>query len=171
MRPGGTGEAAAARLSSHPMSAWRTFLRALNPLAAARDLRTQLAEPRPHRWPLMGVAAAATFAVFSVMFQEGAQGLPRPPNITYIESWELGRSDAEIIAGNVAATEARKAREAQAAASAERVRQMYKALGRASGMDVDAIERKARSDAAAEARARAAAEATVPEPRIAPLAD
>ncbi|MET0180614.1 MAG: hypothetical protein ABW194_09070 [Novosphingobium sp.] len=132
-------------------------------------MREQLGEPRPHRLPLMGVAAAATFAVFSVMFQEGARGLPRPPEITYIESWELGRSDAEIIAGNIAATAARKEREAQRAASAERVRQMYKALGRASGMDVDAIERRTQAENATEARKRAEAEAKLPKPRIAPV--
>ena len=131
----------------------REFLNLINPLTAARDLRNELVQPRPHRWPLMGVAAAATFAVFSVMFQEGSVGMPLPPEITYFESWRDDRSDAEIIAGNVIATKARKVREAEQAASAERVRQMYKALGRASGMDVDAIEARAKADeAAAEAR-------------------
>jgi hypothetical protein len=149
------------------MSAWRNFLRVLNPLTALRDLREQLAQPRPHRWPLMGVAAAATIAVFSVMFHEGVQGLPRPPEVTYIQSWRGDRSDAEIIAGNIAATKEARAREAEEAASAERIRQMYKALGRASGMDVDAIERKARAEAAAEAKSKV----PTPGPRVAPLGD
>lgn len=153
------------------MSAFRTFFKALNPIPAIRDLRTELARPVPHRWPLMGVAAAATFAVFSVMFQESIAGMPLPPTVIYVESWTEGRSDAEIIAGNIAATEARKAREAAEAASAERIRQMYKTLGRASGMDVDAIEAKAKAEAAAEAKARAAAEAKAPKPRIAPVAN
>jgi hypothetical protein len=153
------------------MSRVRNFFRVANPLPALRDLREQLAEPRPHRWPLMGVAAAATFAVFSVMFQEGFRGLPRPPEVIYIESWNADRDDKEIVAGNIAATDARKEREAQQAASAERVRQMYKALGRASGMDVETIERKAEVERAAEERARAEAEAKLPKPKIAPVAE
>ncbi len=138
------------------MGRFREFLRLINPLAAARDLRNELVEPRPHRWPLMGVAAASTFAVFSVMFQEGSVGMPLPPKIIYFESWLGERSDAEIIAGNVIATKKRKALEAEQAASAERVRQMYKALGRASGMDVDAIEARAKADDAARSREQVA---------------
>ena len=134
------------------MGRFRDFFRLINPLAAARDLRNELAVPRPHRWPLMGVAAASTFAVFSVMFQEGSVGMPLPPKIIYFESWLGERSDAEIIAGNIIATTKRKAREAEQAASAERVRQMYKTLGRASGMDVDANERKAQAGQAAKTR-------------------
>ncbi|HUQ14334.1 MAG TPA: hypothetical protein VM055_08680 [Novosphingobium sp.] len=147
----------------------RAFFRLINPIRALGDLGHELARPVPHRWPLMGVAAAATFAVFSVMFQEGFAGMPRPPEVIYIESWREGRSDAEIIAGNIAATQARKVREAEEAASAERVRQMYKALGRASGMDVDAIEARARAERAAEAKAKAAVEAARPKPRVAPV--
>lgn len=138
------------------MGRFREFLRLINPMAAARDLRNELAEPRPHRWPLMGVAAASTFAVFSVMYQEGSVGMPLPPRIIYFESWLGERSDAEIIAGNIIATNKRKALEAEQAASAERVRQMYKTLGRASGMDVDAIEARAKADDAAKAREQVA---------------
>ncbi len=132
------------------MGRLRNFFRLINPLAAARDLGNELARPVPYRWPLMGVAAASTFAVFSVIYQEGSVGMPLPPKVIYFESWLGERSDQEIIAGNIAATEARKAREAEKAASAERIRQMYKALGRASGMDVDAIEAKAKAEEKAE---------------------
>ena len=138
------------------MGRFREFFRLINPLAAARDLRNELVAPRPHRWPLMGVAAASTFAVFSVMFQEGSVGMPLPPKIIYFESWLGARSDAEIIAGNIIATNKRKALEAEQAASAERVRQMYKTLGRASGMDVDAIEADAKADETANMREQVA---------------
>ena len=63
------------------MGRYRDFFRLINPLVAARDFRNELAVPRPHRWPLMGVAAASTFAVFSVMLQEGSVGMPLPPKI------------------------------------------------------------------------------------------
>lgn len=147
------------------MSRFRRFLQLINPLAALGDLGRELQRPHPHRWPLMGVAAAATFAVFSVMFQEGAAGLPRPPEITYVDSFAPDRSDAEIVAGNIAATKAGRARDAEEAASRERVRQMYKTLGRVSGMDVDAIEAKAQAERKADA---AKAQATaIPKARVA----
>lgn len=147
------------------MSRFRRFLKLINPLAALGDLGRELQRPHPHRWPLMGVAAAATFAVFSVMWQEGAAGLPRPPKVIYVESFAPNRSEAEIVAGNVAATRAGRAREAEEAASQERVRQMYKTLGRVSGMDVEAIEAKARAERAAEAVKASASE--MPKARVA----
>ena len=147
------------------MSRFRRFLHLINPLRALGDLGHELARPHPHRWPLMGVAAAATFALFSVMWQEGGAGLPRPPKVIYVESFAPDRSEAEIVAGNVAATKAGRARDAEEAASQERIRQMYKTLGRVSGMDVDAIEAKARADREAEAARAAASE--MPKARVA----
>lgn len=147
------------------MSLFRRILRRLNPLAALGDLGHELSTPYPHRFKIMAVAALVTVGLFSVMWQEGAAGLPRPPEITYVDSYLPGRSDAEIIAGNRAATAASRAAAAEEAAGRERVRQMYKALGRASGMDVDAIEARAKAEQAAEARAKAAS-AAIPKARV-----
>lgn len=149
------------------MSLFARFLRRLNPLVALGDLGKELARPHPHRFKIMAVALAITVGLFSVMAQEGGVGLPRPPKITYIQSFDPNRSEAEIVAGNIAATKASRAEEAEEAAGAERVRQMYKTLGRVSGMDVDVIEAKAKADAAAEAAAKAAAEAKIPKARVA----
>lgn len=148
------------------MSLFRRFLRRLNPLAALGDLGGELAKPYPHRFKIMAVAATMTVALFSVMWQEGAAGLPRPPEITYVESLNPDRSEAEIVAGNVAATRAGRAAAAEEAASAERIRQMYKTLGRVSGMDVDKIEAEAKAEAAAEAAAKAAGAAGMPKARV-----
>jgi hypothetical protein len=149
------------------MSLFRRFLRRLNPLTALGDLGEQLSVPYPHRFKIMAAAAVVTVGLFSVMYQEGAAGLPRPPQITYVQSLDPHRSEAEIVAGNVAATKAARAAEAEEAASAERVRQMYKTLGRVSGMDVDKIEAQAKADAAAEAAAKAAGAAGMPKARVA----
>ena len=148
------------------MSLFRRILRRLNPLAAMGDLGKELARPHPHRFKIMAVAAMVTVGLFSVMWQEGGAGLPRPPQITYIQSFAPGRSEAEIVAGNIAATKAAHAIEAEEAASAERVRQMYKTLGRVSGMDVDKIEAEAKADRAAEAAAKAAGNG-MPRARVA----
>ena len=148
------------------MSLFRRLLRRLNPLAALGDLGSELAKPYPHRFKIMAAAAAMTLGIFSLIWQEGAAGLPRPPQITYIESFAPNRSDAEIVAGNIAATKAARAAEAEQAASAERVRPIYKTLGRVSGMDVDKIEAQAKADAAADAAARAAGTARMPKARV-----
>ena len=149
------------------MSRFRTFLRRFNPLNALGDLGHELATPYPHRFKIMAAAAAVTVGIFSVMWQEGGAGLPRPPKITYVESYLPGRTDAEIVAGNIAATKAARAAAAEEAASAERVRQMYKTLGRVSGMDVDEIEAKAEAEREAEARTAAAKAAEIPKARVA----
>ncbi|MDP3676407.1 MAG: hypothetical protein Q8R44_15140 [Novosphingobium sp.] len=148
------------------MSLFRRLLRRLNPLAALGDLGQQLSTPYPHRFKIMAAAAVTTVGLFSVMWQEGATGLPHPPKITYVQSFDPGRSEAEIVAGNIAATKAGRAAEAEQAASAERIRQMYKTLGRVSGMDVDKIEAKAKADAAAEGAAKAAGAGQMPKARV-----
>lgn len=145
------------------MSLFLRFLRRLNPLAALGELGSELAKPYPHRFKIMAASAVVTVGLFSVMWQEGAAGLPHPPKITYIESFAPNRSEAEIVAGNIAATRVARAAEAEQAASAERVRQIYKTLGRVSGMDVDAIEAKAKADDAADAAAKAAGTARIPK--------
>lgn len=136
------------------------FFKHVSPTGAAQDLWRQLGPETPHRWLFMSAAALVTFGIFSVMWQEEMRGLPPRPKITYIESWRADRTDAEIIAGNIAAQKAKEERLAAEAASAERIREMYKSLGRATGMDVDAIERKAREEEAAEEAAQAAKAAT-----------
>ena len=145
------------------MSLFRRFLRRINPLAALGDLGSELAKPYPHRFKIMAAAAVMTVGLFSVMWQEGGAGLPHPPQITYIQSLAPNRSEAEIVAGNIAATRAGRAAEAEQAASAERVRQIYKTLGRVSGMDVDKIEAQAKAD---EAAAKAAGASRMPKARV-----
>ena len=148
------------------MSLFRRILRRLNPISAMGDLGKELSRPHPHRFKIMAAAASVTLGLFSVIWQEGGAGIPLPPKITYVQSFEPGRSEAEIVAGNVAATKASRAVEAEEAASAERVRQMYKTLGRVSGMDVDKIEAEAKADREAEAAAKAAGNG-MPKARVA----
>jgi len=136
-----------------PTSYWRK----VNPRGAVADFREVYRQAGTNRWKFAALSAAATFAVFSMMFQEEQRGLPRPPSVTYITTLPPGRSDAEIIAENKA-NQVRKDRlAAEQAQRDEEVRQMYRTIGRASGMDVDAIERQAQADKAAEERAKAAA--------------
>ena len=132
------------------MSYWRN----IHPVGAIADFRTVFEQAGRNRWWFAGLAALSTLGIFSVMNQESWKK-PRPKaEITYITSWRADRSDAEIIATNIANQKRKEARAAEQAKREEAVRNIYKKIGRASGMDVDAIERKAQADRAAEAASK-----------------
>jgi len=73
--------------------------------------------------------------------------------VIYFESWRADRSDAEIIAGNIEATRKARAEAAAEEARAEDVRKMYKAVGAATGLDTEAMDRQAKAERAEAARA------------------
>ncbi len=135
-----------------PSSYWRN----VSPRGAISDFREVFRQAGDNRWRFAFLSAAATFAVFSTMWQEEERGLPHPPKITYITTFPEGRSDAEIIASNIANQKRKERLAAEQAKRDEEVRQMYKAIGRASGMDVEAIERKAATEDSAKPRTRPA---------------
>jgi len=137
----------------------------VNPTGAIADFITVFKQAGENRWRIGLLAAIATTAIFSVMWQEGAKGPPKPPKISYITTLAPGRSDAEIMASNRENQKFQDRLAAEQAKREEEVRQMYKALGRASGMDVDAIERKAKADEAAEKAAARQRAAIRPEPK------
>jgi len=131
----------------------------VSPTGAIADFVEVWKQAGSNRWRIAALSALCTIGVFSMMWQEEARGLPPPPKVDYITSWPEGRSDAEIIASNIANQKLQDRLRAEQAKRDEEVRQIYKKLGRASGMDVDAIERKAMADQAAERAAEAAAQA------------
>ena len=127
-----------------------SFWRNASPGGAIADFRSVWKQVGARRWPFVALAMATTFSVFSVIFQESWRGPPRKPTVVYINSWTAGRSDAEIMRTNA---ENQKLQDRLAVEQARRdakVKDIYRTLGRASGMDVDAIERQAKVDAAAE---------------------
>lgn len=129
---------------------WRD---ATGPRGMIADFAEVYRQAGRNRWRIAALSAACTFAIFSVMWQEEARGLPPPPKVTYITTFAPGRSDAEIMASNIANQKRKERLAAEQAKRDEDVRNMYKALGRATGMDVEAIEREAKARQAAEARA------------------
>jgi hypothetical protein len=133
------------------------FRNVSSPRGMVADFVEVVRQAGDNRWRIAVAAAACTVAVFSVMMHEGARGKPRPPEVTYITVFDPNRTEAEIIASNIANQRRKERLAAEQAKREEDVRQMYKALGRASGMDVDAIERKAKAEQAAEAAAQKAA--------------
>lgn len=121
----------------------------LNPTEGVGDFWAYIRRPQPYRWPILGLSMLMTGGLLFWVVQEKYYLPPERPEITYITTFEPGRTDEEIMASN-RANEARQ--DALAAEQAEREalrRELYSTLGRASGMDVEQIEREA-----AEARAR-----------------
>lgn len=126
------------------------FWRDVNVRSAWGDLRTVIEQAGSNKWRFALLSAVCTIAVFSVMWQEGGRGLPKPPTVTYITSWPADRSEAEIVASNIANQKRKEKLAAEQAQREAEVREIYKKIGRYSGMDVDAIEKKAEAERRAE---------------------
>ncbi|WP_072379947.1 hypothetical protein [Novosphingobium sp. NDB2Meth1] len=153
----------------------KEFFRNVSPVRAVKDLWQILGAPSEFRFRSLALALAVTVGIFSVMWQQGGRGLPRPPEVIYFESWRADRSDAEIIAGNIEATKKARAEAAEEEARAEDVRKMYKAVGAATGLDTEAMDRQGRAEReaakrAADARNKAILEQSLVKPVATPSA-
>ncbi len=135
------------------------FFRRISPRRAVTDFHEQWKQPTPHRWQILGVAMAATFAVFMLFIPESYRADPELPEVIYISTFEDGRSEAEIIASNCANQQLKDQLQELIEASEERRRELYKALGRATFIDVEAMEAEIEAEQAA-----AADEGTEPTP-------
>lgn len=117
-----------------------------------------------NRWRIGVAAAICTIGLFSLMWKEEVRGKPRPPEVTYITVWDPHRTDAEIVASNIANQKRKDRIAAEQARRDEEVRGIYKTLGRMSGMDVDKIEREAKAEQAVEAAQKKALNAPQSSP-------
>jgi hypothetical protein len=144
---------------------WNRFA----PRGALEDLVSYWRQPTPYRWQILTVSVALTFILMVLFVPESQRAEPRPPDVTYISTFEPGRTDAEIMASNIENQRRQDELRAQRAALEERKKELYRRLGRATGVDVDAMEeqiaREERELAASEAAAAKAAEATAEQPR------
>lgn len=137
--------------------------REASPRGALADLKTVYRQAGKHRFSIGVLAALTTFTIFSLIASE-VWTKPRPkPEIIYINSWPEDRTAAEskeFIAENQRRKDERAKLEAEVEAE---TKELWKALGRASGMDVEAIEARAEAERAeAERKAAEAAKAKAP---------
>ncbi|MEE4205318.1 MAG: hypothetical protein V2I39_03440 [Erythrobacter sp.] len=121
-----------------------------NPRTGAVDFWHEFRKPNPYRWPILAASCLPLVVIFGWLSTERHYKEPARPTITYITTYDPERSDEEILASNIENQEVKELREARAEEIAERKRELYKALGRATGMDVDEIERRAEAERAAE---------------------
>lgn len=128
----------------------KQFLRRVSPKRAALDFAEQWRQPTQHRWPILGVAVATTFSMFMLFIPESKRKDPERPEVIFISTWEEGRTQQQIIASNCANQQLKDELEERLAQRAELRRDMYKALGRATFIDVDAIEAEAEAESSRE---------------------
>ena len=140
------------------MSYWRR----ISPRGAVSDFIEEWRRPQPYRWQILGLAVAITFAMMVFLIPESQRIPPARPEVTYITTWQEGRTDEEIAASN-AANQARKEEAARLAEERQaRRREAFRALGKASGFDVDELERQYSEDAPATEPAEPAQESPPP---------
>lgn len=134
-----------------------------NPAGGLADFWNEIRRPHPYRWPILFVSILPAAGMIWWGVNSTVYGEPERPTIEYITTLDPARSEAEIMAENRANQEIKDLRAAEEKRIAEEKRAMYKALGKAAGMDVEEIERKAEAERAAEKAAadkrRAAAQA------------
>ncbi len=146
----------------------------VNPTGMVADFKLVWKQAGHNRWRIAAVSAACTFGVFYLMFtQEGSAPHP-PPKVTWISVLKEHRTDAEIEAENIANQKAKEANARELARRDKEVRELYKTIGRYSGMDVDKMARDADAQDAAKAKAERARiektlrESGISDPKLAP---
>ena len=79
------------------MSYWRR----LNPRGGLDDFLDYWRQPTPYRWQILGVSVALTFTLMVLFVPENQRAEPRRPEVTYISTFEAGRTDEQIRASNL----------------------------------------------------------------------
>ena len=128
----------------------------VSPVGALGDLLAYWRQPTPYRWQILGASVALTFTLMVLFVPESERIEPRSPDVTYISTFAPDRTDAEITASNLENQKRQDRLRAEAEARAERKKAAYRALARASGFDVEAMEEQIERDRAAEEAAIAA---------------
>lgn len=127
-----------------------------NVKSGASDLWGYLREPRPYRWTFLFLSCAMTFGILYNFMKESVFVPPEKPKVVFISTFAEGRTDQEIRQSNLENQKRKEAREAELAKLRERKVDAYKALGRATGLDVETMEREAAVRNAREAAAEEA---------------
>ena len=118
-----------------------SFFTRFNPAGGIADFWHEFRRPNPYRWPILIISCLLTGIMIWSFTRERVYLPPDLPKVTFINTFPEGRSIDEIRASNIENQRRKEKLEAEQAARDEAARDAYRALGRASGMDVDAIDR------------------------------
>lgn len=73
-----------------------------NPVDGIADFWNEIRRPTPYRWPVLAVSFACTAGLLFWIVRENTLVPPEPPKVSFISTFAAGRTDAEIIASNIA---------------------------------------------------------------------
>jgi Skp family chaperone for outer membrane proteins len=141
-----------------------SFWSRISPRRGVEDFVSEWRRPQPYRWRALGLAVAATFALMMMLIPENQRAEPARPDVTYITSWRADRTDEEITASNIENQRRQDELAALQERRAELRKKLYRELGRATGLDVEQMERDIARQAAAEQAAARAQETPPREP-------
>jgi hypothetical protein len=144
-----------------------SLLSRFNPTSGVVDFWQEFRKPNPYRWPILLASMIPIGVLFYWLSSETFYKDPERPEVVYITTFDPNRTDAEIIASNEANQEVKELRAAREAEVEQRKRELYMALGAATGMDVETIA----AEADAKREAEAAEEAKRIEARTGKTAD
>ncbi len=149
------------------MSYWKK----INPGGAVSDLIVVFRDAGPKRWPIALLSAAITVGVFSSLTYESWK-IPRPqPTVVYIDSWPEDRTPAETAAFIKANQKAKDEQAARIEAYEAEGRKLWATVGKASGLDVEKMQKQAEAERAAEqAKQKAETDALLRQVKVEPLA-
>ena len=140
----------------------RFFFRNVSPIGAVKDFK-QVWSDNPYRWPVLALSMAATGGMMAVFIPKSEIVPPAPPEVTYITTFREGRTDEEIVASNVKNQKVQDVVQKMIDEQEEMKKDLYRQLGKATGVDTDKIERELAAEKkaadAAKAKAAKAAEA------------
>lgn len=150
------------------MSYWQK----INPTGAVADFVAVFRNAGSARWPVAIVSAAITVGVFSSLGWESWKKPRALPTVTYITSWPEDRTAAETKAF-IAENQKRKDAEAAAIEAYEKEgRELWATLGKASGMNVEKLQKQAEAERKAEQAAeKAQTDAILKQTQVEPVAN
>lgn len=125
----------------------------VRPVGMIGDFASVWGQAGSKRWWIAALAATCTFGLFYAISDQGGQAPHRPPEVTYITSWPADRTDAEIIESNLRNQKIKDMLAAEQAQRDEKVKDIYRTLGKISGMDTERIEAEGAAERAAEEKA------------------
>jgi len=119
----------------------QSFWNKVTPGAAMRDF-VLLWRENPYRWRVLAISIVLSGTMFYGFLPKNVRALPEKAEITYISTFAPDRTDDEIVASNIENQRIKEQDEALLAERVEARKEFYRKLGRASGFDVDALERQ-----------------------------
>ncbi len=117
-----------------------SFVTRFNPKGGITDFWTEFKKPTPYRVPILLASIAPVALLMWWASEEQYMIAPEPPEVTYITTFAADQTDEEIMAKSAARQKIMDARRAELEAIAERKREIYRELGRATGVDVSDTE-------------------------------